>query len=65
MKVKNAFHWTRSCSCVPGGIDISAGAPVELHKGTYYVSPSHFSDSIVRHDAIHYGCIVMPDNVEE
>jgi len=64
MSVKAAFQWNRSCSCIPGAIDIPAGAPVEQKAGGYYVSPSFFDDAIVKHDAVHYGCRVDPNNVD-
>jgi hypothetical protein len=65
MKVKTTFQWTRTCSAIPGPINVPAGAPVEVRDGVYWVKPDHFfSDLIVYHDAVHYGCRVQPDNVE-
>ena len=66
MKTKKEFTWNRSCSCLPRNqakVVIPAGAPVEERDGQFYVCPSFFSDAIVRHDAIHYGCRVKADNV--
>lgn len=65
MTVKTSFKWRRPCSCIPWPIEIPAGAPVEKRNGLYWVKPYHFSDMIVRHDAVHYGCLVSPDNVQE
>lgn len=64
MKVKKAFVWNRTCSCIPGGIEIPAGAPVGIQNKEYWVHPNFFQDAIVKHDAIHYGCRVAPDNVD-
>jgi len=66
MKVKRAFLWHRTCSCIPGPINIAAGAPVEfraINDGEYWVDPSYFTDSIIKHDSVHYGCRVAPNNV--
>lgn len=66
MTVKNAFQWIRNFSA-GGPIDIPAGAPVEWHaeNKAYYVQPAFFSGAIERHDAVHYGCRVEPDNVNQ
>ena len=69
MKVKNAFQWNRSCSCIPGGIEIPAGTPIEYQNihgggGGYWVDPSFFQDDSVKHDAVYYGCRVAPENVD-
>ena len=66
MKIKNAFQWHRQQSAIPGPIEIPAGAPVEYTAGVYWVEPSFFpKDSIQQHDALHYGCRVDPDNVDQ
>jgi len=66
MKTKHDFEWHRPYSAIPESIIIPAGAPVHKKDNTFFVDPSFFAfSSIERHDAIHYGCCVSPDNVEE
>ena len=67
MKTKNSFIWERNFSAI-GAIEIPAGAPVQWHERNkcFYVDPDFFEkDSILRHDAIHYGCQVSKDNITE
>jgi hypothetical protein len=72
MKVKSAFVWHRNFSSIET-VDVPAGAPVHWHEENkfHYVTASFFhvpgtqGVSITEHDAIHYGCRVAPDNVEE
>jgi hypothetical protein len=66
MKVKKAFVWYRGFSSI-ATVDVPAGAPVEWNEKNkcHYVIPSFFPGVITQHDAIHYGCRVAPDNVEE
>lgn len=67
MRVKTSFQWHRNFSA-GGPVKVEAGAPVEWHvkNKCFYVKPNYFEpDSILRHDAVHYGCRVRPDNVEK
>lgn len=44
---------------------VPAGSPVEVLDGRFFVKPSVFpKDSMMRHDATYYGCIVDPKNVK-
>jgi hypothetical protein len=67
MKVKQSFQWHRTCSCIPGPIEIPAGVSVHLSRnGFFYVDTSYFLDKgmiIEAHDATYYGCRVDPTNV--
>jgi len=63
MKTKRAITWLRTSSA---SIEVPAGAPVEysIKNNNFYIRPAFFEDAILRHDAMHYGCNVEPDNVE-
>jgi hypothetical protein len=65
MKTKQALLWRRACT-LEGSIEVPAGTPVEycVKNNHFYIRPSFFEDAILRHDAMHYGCTVEPDNVE-
>jgi hypothetical protein len=67
MKVQYAFKWIRNFSADPDPIEIPAGAPVEysFKNKQHYIKPEFFkANSILYHDATHYGCRVDEDNVE-
>jgi hypothetical protein len=64
--VKKAFNWHRAYSCIPGAIEIPAGAPVRKGGQNFWLDPSFFGSKLIeKHDATYYGCLVSPDNVEE
>ena len=67
MKVKKAFTWHRSFSALPDAVEVPAGATAHFSKkcDCFFVDPGNFPEgSIEKHDAIHYGCRVDPDNLE-
>ena len=66
MVTKYAIVWERKFSAT-GRVIVPAGAPVEFSEknNQHYVQPSFFDDKVLRHDAVHYGCRVDPDNVME
>ena len=66
METKHAMVWERKFSAT-GHVIVPAGAPVEFSEmnNQHYIRPSFFDDKILRHDAVHYGCRVKPDNVTE
>jgi hypothetical protein len=66
MKTKHTLTWERIFSAA-GPVEVPAGAPVEWNEKnkTYYVQPAFFqSNSIMVHDATHYGCRVALNNVD-
>lgn len=65
MRTKEAFQWKRIFSA-GGSVEVPAGVLVDYHAQNkcYYVRPSEFSNTILQHDAIYYGCRVDPANIE-